>query len=111
MKGSSRGTDLRMHNPTPRGSRTKVTVGSTGQYRFLVHEATSKYINGSSVNGAALTNRSGYNPYAGLICQLDNAGGGAVRLRNNSTGKCIYGTNTNGGTVHSWTCWGDPGMA
>lgn len=78
---------------------------------FLVHKATSKYIEGNAQNGAALTNRSGYNPYAPVVFELQDAGGGKKRLRSNYTGNCIYGTNTDGGTVHSWTCWNDPGMS
>jgi hypothetical protein len=36
---------------------------------------------------------------------------GDVRLRHEATGKCIFGNPVDGGIVHTWTCWQDPGMA
>src|ERR1700749_3290503 len=36
---------------------------------------------------------------------------GAVRLRHEATGQCIYGNTVEGGEVHSWSCWRDPAMA
>lgn len=78
--------------------------------KFLVHKNTGKYIEAHPSDGATVTNRSGYNPYMPVRFDFDDAGGGKVRIRNSSSGKCLYGTNSDGGTVHNWVCWADPGM-
>lgn len=77
---------------------------------LLIHESSSKCIEGNAVDGAPLTNRSCSNPIAPLVYELVDAGGGKKRLRNTSTNKCIYGLKGNGATMHSWTCWNDPNM-
>ncbi len=78
--------------------------------KLLLHANTGKYIESHPSDGAVVTNRSGYNPYMPLRFVFDDAGGGKVRIRNYSNGKCLYGTNTDGGTVHNWVCWADPNM-
>ncbi|GEM_PF-6923776 len=78
--------------------------------KFLIHADTGKYIEAHPSDGAVVTNRNGYNPYMPVRFNFDDAGGGKVRIRNSYTGKCLYGTNANGGTVHNWVCWADPGM-
>ncbi|WP_428262338.1 hypothetical protein [Haliangium sp.] len=93
------------------GMTYKVYTHILSNTKFLVHKQTNKYIEAHPTNGATVTNRSGYNPYMPLRFNFDDAGGGKVRIRNSYTGKCLYGTNTDGGTVHNWDCWNDPGMA
>ncbi len=42
--------------------------------------------------------------------QLVPVFGDQFRLRSLYSNKCLYGTNVDGGLVHQWTCWDDPGM-
>lgn len=93
------------------GMTYSVYTHTLSDTKFLIHKNTGKYIESYGSNGATVTNRSGGNPYQPMRFVFDDAGGGAVRIRNASTGQCLYGTNANGGTVHNWGCWSDPGMA